>query len=112
MADLEGATPRIAEVAYLAACQTAMGDVSLADESMHLAGSMQLVGFRHVVASMFYMRDDVAPLLARSFYSSLLADGVPDSQHAARALHAGVAELHKRFPEDPLAWAPFIHVGP
>jgi CHAT domain-containing protein len=42
-----------AALAFLSACQTAMGDEQLPDEAMHIAASMLFAGFRGVVATMW-----------------------------------------------------------
>ena len=42
-----------ASLAFLSACQTAMGDGDLPDEAMHLAASLLFSGFRSVVATMW-----------------------------------------------------------
>jgi len=40
-------------LAFLSACETAMGDENLPDEAMSLAGSLFFCGFRYVVATMW-----------------------------------------------------------
>jgi CHAT domain-containing protein len=42
-----------AAVAFLSACETAMGDGNLPDESVHLAAAMLFLGFRSVVGTMW-----------------------------------------------------------
>jgi CHAT domain-containing protein len=42
-----------ASLAFLSACQTAMGDTDLPDEAIHLAASLLFAGFRGVVATMW-----------------------------------------------------------
>lgn len=42
-----------ASLAFLSACQTAMGDVALPDEATHLVGTMLFSGFRGVVGTMW-----------------------------------------------------------
>ena len=41
------------DLANLSACQTARGDLRLLDEALHLAGALHLVGYRHVLATMW-----------------------------------------------------------
>ena len=43
-----------ASLAFLSACETAMGADELSDEAMHLAASLLFAGFRGVVATMWY----------------------------------------------------------
>ena len=45
------ALPR-ADFAFLSACQTAVGDERIADESVHLAAGMFMAGYRGVIATM------------------------------------------------------------
>lgn len=109
-----------ADLAYLAACQTATGDVRLPDEALHLAAALQVVGFRHVLGTLWSVSDAAAPLLAAVVYAYLLhadpaspqPDDVPDASRSARALHAAVAQVRRAAPADPLVWAPYIHLGP
>jgi CHAT domain-containing protein len=44
-----------ASLAFLCACETAMGTEDLPDEAMHLAASLLFAGFRGVVATMWYV---------------------------------------------------------
>ncbi len=51
--DFQPLNHQLAQVAYLSACSTAKIDAqSLIDESIHLASTFQLVGFRHVIETM------------------------------------------------------------
>lgn len=49
---MEQAMPN-ASLAFLSACQTAMGDHDLPDEAIHLAASLLFAGFRGAVATMW-----------------------------------------------------------
>jgi CHAT domain-containing protein len=42
-----------ASIAFLSACETAMGDGNIPDESIHIASSLLFAGFRGVVATMW-----------------------------------------------------------
>ncbi|MGW0201126.1 CHAT domain-containing protein [Nonomuraea sp. NPDC003201] len=97
-----------AELAYLSACSTAHRGTQLADEAIHLASAFQLAGFRHVVASLWPLADDVAATAAHSFYGHL--GGTAD--HAAVALHRVAHELRAEYPDRADLWAPLIHSGP
>jgi CHAT domain-containing protein len=44
-----------AELAYLSACETASTDEYQPDEAMNLAATMLFVGFKSVVATMWYV---------------------------------------------------------
>ncbi|MFF5016416.1 CHAT domain-containing protein [Streptomyces sp. NPDC001165] len=101
-----------AELAYLSACETAVGGVNLPDEGMHLASTLQSAGYRHVVATQWSIQDGSAPDIASRFYSALTRTGRPGAGGAARALHEALAAHRAQDPTDPLRWAAFLHVGP
>jgi tetratricopeptide (TPR) repeat protein len=104
---------RGARLAYLSACGTAWGDADLADESMHLAGAMQLAGFEHVVAAQWSVSDSGAAAVADWFYKGLSSGGSAalDPGRSARALHAAVQALRSN-DASPLHWAAYLHMGP
>jgi len=120
LADLAALNLREVDLAYLAACQTATGDIRLLDEALHLAAALQLVGYRHVLATLWSISDDAAPAMADAVYAHLLhpdpghpdpADR-PDSARAPYALHRAVTHLRQTCAGEPLLWAPYIHLGP
>jgi CHAT domain-containing protein len=49
---MQQSTPN-ALLAFLCACQTAMGDEKIPDEAIHLGATMLFAGFRGVVATMW-----------------------------------------------------------
>jgi CHAT domain-containing protein len=100
-----------ADLAFLSACQTALGGASLPDESITLASGFQIAGFRHVIATLWPMSDQDGPTVVRGVYSGLLASHGLDAQHSARALHDAVLGLRRQCPDEPHRWAPFVHVG-
>jgi CHAT domain-containing protein len=104
-----------ADFAFLSACQTATGDEKLSEEAVHLAAGMLAAGYRSVIATMWSIMDDDAPLVAAEVYSHLIRDSEPDSTQAAYALHHAVRCLREQLEESGqpsfLSWVPFIHVG-
>ncbi|KAF5340523.1 hypothetical protein D9758_015816 [Tetrapyrgos nigripes] len=60
------------ELAFLSACQTATGDEKLPEEAVHLAAGMLAVGYPSVIATMWSVGDNDAPLIADKVYESLL----------------------------------------
>jgi CHAT domain-containing protein len=101
-----------ADFAFLSACQTATGDVNYPDEAIHIAAGMLLAGYRSVIATMWSIKDSVAPVIADVVYAKLFEGGHPHSDKAALALHHAVQEVRKREGSDSfLSWMPFIHVG-
>ncbi|KAH9923033.1 CHAT domain-containing protein [Fomitopsis serialis] len=83
-----------ADFAFLSACQTATGDPKLSEQAVHLAAGMLFAGFRSVIATMWSIRDEDGPEVARD-------------HSAAYALHRAVQNLRRNL----LAWVPFIHIG-
>ncbi|QRV90289.1 CHAT domain protein [Ceratobasidium sp. AG-Ba] len=99
-------------LAFLSACQTATGDDGLPDEATHLAAGMLIAGYPSIIATMWWIMDEDAPLIADIVYSELLKDGKMDHTRSARALHKAVEVLRERIGEKNFQrWAPFIHMG-
>ncbi|MGH3992050.1 MAG: CHAT domain-containing protein, partial [Pseudonocardiaceae bacterium] len=72
---IEQHDPGPRELAFLSACQTAAGSPRAFDEAIHLAAAMQLLGYRHVIATLWSIYDSTAPDVADTFYSTLTATG-------------------------------------
>jgi CHAT domain len=108
------------DLAFLSACETAVGDLLLPDESVHLAGAVQLAGYRHVLATLWSVSDNAAPAMADTIYAQLRHPGPdhpapvgrPQAARAPYALHHAVTRLRQDHPDEPLLWAPYIHLGP
>jgi CHAT domain-containing protein len=60
---------------FLSACHTAAGAPCLPGEAMHLAGGLQFAGFLSVIATMWGIRDEDAPIVARHTYEYLFCNG-------------------------------------
>lgn len=106
-----------AEFAYLSACQTGTGDQNLSEEAVHLAAGMLAAGeCRGVVATMWSIRDQEAPIVAKDFYRYVLQHSKKgmDSSLAAHALDHAVRRLREKVSQsdqDFLAWLPYVHFG-
>ena len=99
-------------LAFLSACQTAMGDEGLSDEAIHIAAGMLFAGYGGVIGTMWSISDKLAPDVARDVYEELFRNGArPDYREAARALHGAVARLRDSSRAPFVTWLPFIHVG-
>ncbi|MFD7501788.1 CHAT domain-containing protein [Streptomyces sp. NPDC059850] len=100
-----------AEFACLSACHTAAPGTALVDEVITLASAFQLCGYRHVIGSLWTLKDAVTPALARDLYGALGA--ARSTAGSARALHRAVQRLRaERRYARPLFWASMIHIGP
>lgn len=109
---LEIAQQRIdGEFAFLSACSTGASGLALADESVHLAGAFQLAGYSHVIAAMWPIFDDVALEIARHVYS-LVSPRTSSVNHSAAILHSAVRKIQADYPDEPMLWASFVHIGP
>jgi CHAT domain-containing protein len=94
-------------LAFLSACQTATGSDEHLDEALHLAAGMQFIGYSHVVATMWPVKDAPAQLAAQIFYTQL-AQAAHDT---ASALRATTIKLRDTDPTNPFIWAPHAHYG-
>ncbi|QRV93659.1 aromatic di-alanine and TPR containing protein [Ceratobasidium sp. AG-Ba] len=93
LSDISGQSLEHADFAFLSACETATGHHDLPDEAVHLAAGMLILGFSHVIATMWSIKDEDAPIIADHIYADIIPHGVPDSEKSARALHRAVV-LH------------------
>lgn len=99
-------------LAFLSACQTATGDENMPDESVHLAAGMIMAGYPTVIATMWSVMDQDAPLIAKEVYARLLEGGAPDSRKAAEGLHAAVQTLRAEVGNNAfMRWVPYVHMG-
>ncbi|WP_187437735.1 CHAT domain-containing protein [Actinomadura decatromicini] len=109
--DIAAARPRRGGLAYLSACDTAVGGIGLIDEAMHLAGALNLAGYRNVIASLWAVSDRDSSAVAERVYQVLAGEGRLGVNDTAAALDAAVVWLHDRYPDQPEIWAPYIHIG-
>ncbi|WP_165963891.1 CHAT domain-containing protein [Actinomadura sp. KC216] len=100
-------------LAYLSACTTALNPAaSLVDEAVHLATAFQLVGYPHVIGTLWEVDDRLSADVAGAFYEGVsIDDGQIDPTHAARSLHQAVRTVRDCFPAAPSLWGGYLHVG-
>ncbi|KAF8436624.1 CHAT domain-containing protein [Boletus edulis BED1] len=112
ISDIIGLSRSRGGLAFLSACQTAMGDEGLTDEAIHIAAGMLFAGYGGVIGTMWSISDKLAPIVARRVYEYLFRNGTrPDHRDAARALHEAVGRLRESGDASFVTWVPFIHVG-
>lgn len=117
LGDLMNTVSDNAELAFLSACETAVGDKNIPEESAHLAAGMLAVGFKGVIATMWSIRDADGPVIVEAYYKKLLelrASGSVPLGHtgAAYALHHALGVLRDKVGEDNFErWVPFVHFG-
>ncbi|KAE8381173.1 CHAT domain-containing protein [Aspergillus bertholletiae] len=106
-----------AQIAYLSACSTAENSSDeLLDEVIHIASAFQLIGFPHVVGTLWEVSDRAAVEVSRLFYEQLgrqMCNG--DESNIACCLHEALQTYRKSRKvsrtNDVLSWAPFIYMG-
>ena len=106
-----------AELAFLSACQTAIGGVRLLDESLHVAAAFQLAGYRHVIGTLWAVSDRRSPEVVAEVYAGLGPEGARglddvDPDRSAFALHSAVRRLRDGRRAPALLWIPYVHIGP
>jgi CHAT domain-containing protein len=116
LAQLMGTSLPRAELAVLSACQTAKGDETLPEETVHLAAGMLAVGYRSVVATMWSIADEDGPVLADGLYAALKKNlkerKAGEGLQVAYALHEAVGRLREAVGENNFVrWVPFVHYG-
>lgn len=75
-----------------------------------LSGS--IVGYRGVIATMWSISDEDAPLIAEKVYEHLLQGDKPDSRRAALAVHKATKHLREKVGIKAFTrWLPYIHIG-
>ncbi|VDB87837.1 unnamed protein product [Peniophora sp. CBMAI 1063] len=117
LANLMGATTDVAELAFLSACQTAVGDAKTPEESAHLAAGMLAVGYKGVIATMWSIMDADAPVVVDAYYKELLqlrGSGTlgKGETGAAYALHEATRVLREKAgKKEFMRWVPFVHFG-
>lgn len=114
-----------AEFAFLSACQSAKGDVTLPEEHIHLAAGMLTAGYQGVIATMWSIRDDDGVYIAKEVYNNLFSEEKKkgftsifrggekpfDFKKAVRALNEAIEKLRKEQGVDYVHWVPFVHIG-
>jgi hypothetical protein len=97
------------DIAFLSACATVQPGVTAMDEAISIASACQLAGYRHVIASLWEVDDEVAAEVAGHIWQSITATRAEDT---SAAVHDAVVKLREKFPGNPSLWAAFVHIGP
>lgn len=108
-------------LAYLSLCHAASNrENRLLDEGIHLSGACQLAGFQHVIGTLWQVNDRYSVQVSSDVYSSVCAEGDLDFGNVAEGLHKAIRRLramvtedgiHRDLRNEPLVWAPYIHLG-
>lgn len=100
--------------AFLSCCQAAVGMEQLPGEAMHLAAALQFAGFPSVIATLWSIMDEDAPVVAEEVYRYLFREKrkkIPDVTEAAAALNFAVRALRRNRKVTVNRWAAFMHTG-
>lgn len=123
VADITALRLERGRLAYLNICHAASNSVlRLLDEHIHLAGACMLAGFPHVIGTLWRVDDKHSADVAISVYNGIKSTGTSLHFHdSAESLHNAVRRLREEtrhvegfsceFSDDPLKWAPYIHLG-
>ncbi|KAK4243854.1 CHAT domain-containing protein [Corynascus novoguineensis] len=100
------------QLAYLAACETAViVEEGLREENLHISGALQMAGIPNTVATWWRIVDGRAVDVAAGFYRGLKStEGDFDIRKAARSLHK-VARNMRDATHDPFIWGAYVHSG-
>ncbi|KAF5680750.1 30S ribosomal S17P protein [Fusarium denticulatum] len=80
-------------LAYLSACGTGRIDHNdLVDEGIHLINGFHRAGFRHVIGTLWEVKDDICVDMARITYEGMMQNGATD-EAVSRGLHEASREL-------------------
>ena len=99
-----------ADLVYLSACKTARPAAALADEAIHVATALQMAGYRHVIATLWFTADDAASRIAQHFYANLVP--TLNTDDTARTLHRAIRAARAEAPTSPSRWVAHIQFGP
>ncbi|KIY64746.1 hypothetical protein CYLTODRAFT_380467 [Cylindrobasidium torrendii FP15055 ss-10] len=113
LADLMSRDRAPGGLAFLSACETAVGDERAPSEVVHLAAGMLSAGYQSVVGTMWAIGDEDAPGVADAFYGKLQeTKDVADIGDVALSLHHALEVLRGRVGEQNFVrWMPFVHYG-
>ncbi|KDN33054.1 hypothetical protein RSAG8_13856, partial [Rhizoctonia solani AG-8 WAC10335] len=94
------------------AYQTAMGNEMLLDGVIHLASGMLITGYAIVIATVWFLVDDDAPIAVNKVCAQRMNDGKIGNGGTGRALHHAFAGLREKVGEKEFRrWVPYIHSG-
>jgi len=99
-------------LAFLSACDSALGSFASADEIVSLVGALQYSGWTHVIGTFAPVEDDIAAHVSQQFYEKYKRTDRSGLGVIAKTLRAVILELRRANPTRPSIWSPFVHFGP
>lgn len=112
VAEIAAAHQTEGELAFLSACQTAMGGSRLFDQALSITDALRHCGWRHVIGTQWKVFDTTAARVTEQVYSAISDAGVLRPEQVAEALHHAIRHERSLKPDKPSTWVPFIHSGP
>lgn len=89
--------------------------------SLNLSSALQLAGYPSVIGTLWQVDDKSSVETVKDVYSGMLLGTNLDPELASRSLHYAIWNLRGRtphvpgftraVPDNPLIWAPYIHLG-
>jgi len=96
----------------MSACSTAENSSQdLLAENIHIASAFLLVGFPHVVGTLWEALNFCANDVSQTFYRQLVQIKEESQDIYPYALHEAVKCLRETGSDNVIGWAPFIHLG-
>lgn len=81
-------------LAYLSACSTGqVQDETMLDEGLHLANAFQMIGFQHVIGTLWDVEDETCREVASDVYSRVLKSTLSRRSVCRLSLYAAVNRL-------------------
>jgi tetratricopeptide (TPR) repeat protein len=123
VSDINALKLKNAQLACLSACHASGNRVlNLLDEGIHLTGAFQMAGFPQAIGTLWQVDDERSGQISKGVWEGMLSNNeVVNFEKAAVGLHHAVRQLRertrwvegveKRFPDQPVVWAPFVHMG-
>lgn len=110
--DLGNTRNGIPQLAYLSTCSIAEVRLGqLVDESVHLANMFQLIGYRHVIATMQEAYDSAAVEMGKSFCRELFVPKGSGFLDVAEALDNAMLTVREQDSKDMMRLASFVHLS-
>jgi tetratricopeptide (TPR) repeat protein len=109
--DIAAVRPERPEFAYLSACSTADHATSLLDEPSNMAAAFHLIGYAHVIGTLWEIDQHVASQISHDVYTRLRR-GSHATAGIPLALHEAVRARMALLPDRPSMWAAYTHIGP
>jgi len=104
-----------ASFAFLSACETHHGVLSISNEGITLGSAMRIAGYPRVIATLWSVSDTSTPELVLQVYRRMVSRSQTaphlDPEVSAEALHVAARHIRDLHQDQPDRWSPFVHIG-